>query len=54
MTKFDFEKELDDYKCPDMFKAGLRFYFKSNNLKPKNRKEFNKIIDDYSNLKMGE
>lgn len=54
MANFDYEKELNDYKCPQMFKAGLTYYFKSNNLKPKSKKEFDKIVNDYKNLKMGE
>lgn len=54
MANFDYEKELNDYKCPQMFKAGLKYYFKSNDLKPKSKKEFDKIVNDYKNLKMGE
>jgi len=54
MADFDYVKELEEYECPATFKAGLEYYFKVNNLKPKNKKEFDKIIKDYSNLKMGE
>lgn len=51
---FDYEKELENYKCPSTLKAGLKYYFKVNKLKPTNRKDFEKMINDFKNLKMGE
>lgn len=51
---FDLEKALNDYKCPSYFKNGLIYHIKVNELKPKNMKEFNKIIDDYKNITIGE
>lgn len=49
---FDYVKALEDYKCPFTFKKGLEYYFKSNNLEPKSKKEFDKIIEDYSKITM--
>lgn len=51
---FDLNKELEEYTCPEMFKAGLKYYIQSNNLEPKNKKEFDKIVKDYGKLKLGE
>ena len=53
MVKFDLNKELDDLLCPDMFKAGLRYYISSNNIAINNKKEFEKIIKEYGNLRIG-
>ena len=53
MVKFDLNKLLDDLSCPDMFKAGLRHYISSNNITINNKKEFEKIIKEYANLKIG-
>ena len=53
MVKFDLNKLLDDLSCPDMFKAGLRHYISSNNITINNKKEFDKIIKEYGNLKIG-
>ena len=51
---FNLEKELEEYICPAMFKAGLKYYIQSNNLEPKSKKEFEKIVKDYGELKLGE
>ena len=53
MSKFDLEKELDDLLCPNMFKSGLKYYISSNNLNITNKKEFEKVIKEYANLKIG-
>lgn len=53
MVKFNLNKELDDLKCPDMFKAGLSHYISSNNIEIANKKEFDKIVKDFANLKIG-
>jgi len=53
MVKFDLDKELDDLLCPNMFKSGLRYYISSNNISINNKKEFEKIIKEYANLKIG-
>ena len=53
MVKFDLIKELDDLLCPDMFKAGLWHYISSNHITVNNKKEFDKTIKEYGNLKIG-
>ena len=53
MSKFDLKQELDDLPCPDMFKAGLMDYISSNNINVTNKKEFDKVIKEYGNLKIG-
>ena len=53
MSKFDLNKELDELSCPDMFKNGLNQYISSNNIKVTNKKEFDKIVKEYANLKIG-
>lgn len=51
---FDLTEELEAFECPAMFKAGLKYYIQVNNLEPKNKKEFEKIVKDYGELKLGE
>lgn len=54
MTKnFNLTKELEEYICSDMFKSGLKYYIQVNNLEPKSKKEFEKIVNDYKKLEMG-
>ena len=53
MSKFDLKKALDDLKCPNMFKKGLEYYISSNNINVNSKKEFDKIVKDYANLKIG-
>lgn len=51
---FDVDKELEKLECPNMFKAGLKYYIQSNKLQPKNKKELDKIVTDFSKVKMGD
>ena len=53
MSKFDLNEQLDELLCPDMFKAGLIEYISSNNFKITTKKEFDKIVKEYANLKIG-
>lgn len=53
MSKFDLNKELDDLSCPDMFKNGLKLYISSKKISVTNKKEFDKIVKEYGNLKIG-
>ena len=52
MTKFDLEKEIDDYPVPNMFKAGLRYHINVNQLKIKSKKELDKIVKEFGELKL--
>ena len=49
---FDYNKEIEILEYPQTFKAGLIYYMNINKLEPKNKKEFNKILDDYKELKL--
>ena len=53
MILFNLEQELDDLLCPNMFKSGLKHYISSNNINITSKKEFEKIIKEYANLKIG-
>lgn len=53
MSNFDLEKELTELECPEMFKAGLKYYIQTKNSKIKSKKEFEKIIKEYSELSVG-
>ena len=53
MSNFDLEKELTELEYPEMFKAGLKYYIQTKNSKIKSKKEFEKIIKEYSELSVG-
>lgn len=53
MSKFDLDKELKELPCPDMFKAGLKDYISIYNINVNTKKEFDKIVKEYGNLKIG-
>lgn len=53
MSKFDLNLELSELECPIMFKIGLKYYIASNTIDIKNKKEFEKIVKEYANLKIG-
>ena len=50
---FDYVKELNECEIPNMFKAGVSYHIKANNLNPKNKKELDKIIEDYGKIGIG-
>ena len=51
---FDWITALNDLECPNMFKAGLKYYITSNNLdkKIKSEADFQKIVKQYSKVRM--
>ena len=51
---FNLNEELEKLQLPAMFIAGLKYYIQANNLEPKSKKEFEKIVKDYGKLKLGE
>ncbi|WP_296874610.1 hypothetical protein [uncultured Methanobrevibacter sp.] len=53
MSKFDLNQELKDLSCPDMFKSGLNVYIMINKIEINTKKEFDKIVKEYANLKIG-
>lgn len=53
MTKFNLDTELENLECPEMFKKGLIFYIETKKLKISNSKDFEKLVDEYKDLKIG-
>ena len=51
---FSIEKALEDYEAPAMFKAGLEYYITTTNPKINSQKDFDKVVKDFSELKLGE
>ena len=51
---FSYEDEINSYPAPDYWKAGLIFYINNNKLSIKSKKDLDKIINDFNNLKLGE
>ena len=51
MANFDFEKTLKEYPCSKMLKKGFLQYITDNGIQIKSNKEFEKIINEYFNLK---
>ena len=54
MTNFDYEKEINDLEYPAMFKAGLKYYIDANKIKINSKKDFDKLLDKFKDLKIGE
>ena len=51
---FNWRDSLHEMEIPQMLKAGIKYYIEINDLTPKNNKDLEKIIDDYSKIKLGE
>ena len=49
-TTFDIEQALSELACPEMWKAGLKYYIETN-CTIKNKKDFDKAVKDYAKLK---
>lgn len=48
---FDIAEALKELACPEMWKAGLGYYIE-NNCTIKSKKDFDKAVKDYANLKL--
>lgn len=53
MSRFDLEKEIDELVCPAMLKAGLKYFISSRKQDVTNKKEFDKVVNEFKNLKIG-
>ena len=51
--EFVLEKAIENAEIPEMLKPGLNLYINNNNLKINSKTEFNKIINEFQNLKIG-
>lgn len=50
-TTFNITEALTELACPEMWKAGLGYYIE-NNCTIKSKKDFDKAVKDYANLKL--
>lgn len=51
---FDYITEIENLEVPDMLKVGFRFYIERNDLKIQDKKEFDKVLDKFKKIKMGD
>lgn len=51
---FDYITEIENLEVPDMLKVGFRFYIERNDLKIQDKKEFDKLLDKFKKIKMGD
>lgn len=51
---YDWESELNDLEIPNYVKNSFRYYINKNNIKIKNKTDFNKKLKDFDNLNAGE
>ena len=54
MSKFDLQKEIENYECPAFLKAGMVHYFTASKIKITSKKDFDKAVKDYFKLNIGE
>lgn len=52
MAEFDLEKAIKEYPKSNMFKAGLIFHIEENKIKIKTKKELDKIVKEYGEMKL--
>lgn len=51
---FDLDDAIEKYECSNMLKKGITAYFHDNKIIIKNDKEFEKAVQEYLKLKIGE
>ena len=51
---FDYITEIENLEVPDMSKVGFKFYIERNDLKIQDKKEFDKVLDKFKKIKMGD
>lgn len=51
---FDYITEIENLEVPDMLKVGFKFYIERNDLKIQDKKEFDKVLDKFKKIKMGD
>jgi hypothetical protein len=54
VADFDWETAISEYDCADMLKVGMITYFTDNNIKITSDKDFEKAVNNYLNLNVGE
>lgn len=51
---FDYISEIENLEVPDMLKVGFQSYIERNDLKIQDKKEFEKLLDKFKKIKMGD
>lgn len=51
---FDYITEIENLELSDMFTYGLKVYIERNNLKIQDKKEFDKVLNKFKKIKMGD
>lgn len=51
---FDYITEIENLELSDMFTYGLKVYIERNDLKIQDKKEFDKVLDKFKKIKMGD
>lgn len=51
---FDYITEIENLEVPDMLKVGFQLYIERNDLKIQDKKEFDKVLDKFKKIKMGD
>lgn len=51
---FDYITEIENLEVPDMLKVGFKFYIERNDLKIQDKKEFDKVLNKFKKIKMGD
>ena len=51
---FDYITEIENLEVPDMLKYGLQVYIERNDLKIQDKKEFDKVLNKFKKIKMGD
>ena len=51
---FDYITEIENLEVPDMLKVGFQSYIERNDLKIQDKKEFDKVLNKFKKIKMGD
>lgn len=51
---FDYITEIENLEVPDMLKVGFQLYIERNDLKIQDKKEFDKVLNKFKKIKMGD
>lgn len=51
---FDYITEIENLEVPEMLKVGFKFYIERNDLKIQDKKEFDKVLNKFKKIKMGD
>lgn len=52
IESYDWIKDLKEYPCSNMLKAGIKYYIQSKKISVKDNKDLEKIIKEYKEIKI--